>query len=361
MGLGAGDAGRPRTGGLWTRGDGAGGRGLGIGVVRGWGRRAEGLKVRGWDCGGLRPRPPSLFLSVLSHPSPLRLQAPSGGGSNLRRGRAAGRPRLAGARWLRPGTLPGSRGSAALTCAARLCVGKQVPGLPRPGAPPLLSAARGHWRGDSVRSLGLGPQGRRLRLASHLGAWKPPRSMHRGGVGGAAGSPRDPRRPPPPPAGGALATPGRLGERVLAPPLPSPRKRESMRMRAAERLVCRDSLLEHTPAFVPSVSLDPGTTPGFAVAYYLSANRGEVPKSVAAQDPPPVLFLQILCFPGHPLPSLRRKARDRSRFFLLLGVYQTREGYADEHGRCLVAGRRACVVLGRTNTSWPDKARLRKA
>lgn len=183
----------------------------------------------------------------------------------------------------------------------------------------------------------------------------------RGGVGGAAGSPRDPRRPPPPPAGGALATPGRLGERVLAPPLPSPRKRESMRMRAAERLVCRDSLLEHTPAFVPSVSLDPGTTPGFAVEYYLSANRGEVPKSVAAQDPPPVLFLQILCFPGHPLPSLRRKARDRSRFFLLLGVYQTREGYADEHGRCLVAGRRACVVLGRTNTSWPDKARLRKA
>lgn len=46
--------------------------------------------MRGPDCGGLWPRPPSLFLSLLSQPPLLRLPGRREGGRSLRQGRAEG-------------------------------------------------------------------------------------------------------------------------------------------------------------------------------------------------------------------------------------------------------------------------------
>lgn len=116
----------------WRQGHwGAGGAGLGTlgwsGVgdedSGGWGTRAEGLKVRG---------PPSLLFSLLSQPSPLQLPAASGGGGNLRQGRGAGNRGWLGLGGSVPGRSPAHMAPPRLPARPRLCVGQQVPGLPRP-------------------------------------------------------------------------------------------------------------------------------------------------------------------------------------------------------------------------------------
>lgn len=201
-----------------------GSRGPGDKDGGGWGTGAEGLKVRG---------PPSLLLSLLSQPSPLRLPAPSGGAAGERR-----RQRwLAGAGGLSLRTSSGSHGSAALTCAAAaLCRAA--------GPPPLLPAAQGHGKGDSVRSAGLGPR-RNLRRGSPS-SWGRRADSDRmvvRWVWEEAGCPsprcRDPRRPPAAPAGGALDTAATTGAAACPHPLLNvPRKRASMQVKAAKRLIC---------------------------------------------------------------------------------------------------------------------------
>lgn len=108
--------------------------------------------------------------------------------------------------------------------ARPLCVGEQVPAMPRPciRAPHSHAGRQRHRRGDSVRPLGLGPWsslgcgspagGTRTRLGSQESAagWERELGSRARGAG-------TPPRPPPPPAGGALATPGRFGQRLLNP------------------------------------------------------------------------------------------------------------------------------------------------
>lgn len=95
----------------------------------------------------------------------------------------------------------GSRGSAALTCAAAaLCrgPGSRVAKAERPGLPSLLPGAQGHRRDDSVPSWG-------LRLLSHLGTWNPARiGWTRSGAGEGARSPSPRCRDAPGRAGGLL-------------------------------------------------------------------------------------------------------------------------------------------------------------
>ena len=223
VGLGAGDAGRSKTGGLGTWGD----RVLGAQTVG-----AEGAGPRDRRCGaetgvvsGRAPHPPS-FVSLLSEPSPLRLPNPSGGGSNLRQGCAERGDRgwlgLAGPV---PASSPAHVAPPRSPARPRLCVGEQVPATTRPciRAPHSHVGRQRHRRGDSVRPLGLGPRsslgcgspavrGTRTRLGSQESAagWERELGSRARGAG-------TPPRPPPPPAGGALATPGRFGQRLLNP------------------------------------------------------------------------------------------------------------------------------------------------
>lgn len=220
--MGAGGAGRSRTGGLRTWGD----RMLGAQTVG-----AEGAGPRDRRCGaetgvvsGRAPHPPLLrFLAP-------RTFAPSAAESERRRlkpaagVRGGGRQWLAGARWPSSCKFTGSRGSAALTCAAALCwgAGSRDAKALHPG-PPLARRPPETPEGGLRPAFGAGPAEQPgLRLPGRGNEDQARIARVGGGLGDGAGFPsprcRDPPpRPPPPPAGGALATPGRFGQRLLNP------------------------------------------------------------------------------------------------------------------------------------------------
>lgn len=133
--------------------------GLGTWMVGGWGQGQWGLADGGRGSEGAGPSLSALLLVLPTF-------APSAPSSERRWRKPAAQARrrqpwLAKVGWLSPWMFTGSRGSNALTCAAAaLCwaAGSRVAKAARPGPPPLLPAAQGHQRDDSVRSLGLGPR-----------------------------------------------------------------------------------------------------------------------------------------------------------------------------------------------------------
>lgn len=161
-------------------------------------RGAEGLGVRG------PPSPPGAP-SLLACGGRLRAEvAETRGGARRRPG---GR-RLGGSV---PGRPPAHVAPPRSPARPRLCVGQQVPGLPRPcvrvPAPP--AGCPGTPEGHCVRPLG------GVRGGTSAAAPQPPGDWTLLGWDVPAAGPRSrsqsPRRPPPPPAGGAPATPAKLG------------------------------------------------------------------------------------------------------------------------------------------------------
>nr|XP_020741011.1 collagen alpha-1(XXVI) chain [Odocoileus virginianus texanus] len=145
---------------------------------------------------GRAPHPPS-FVSLLSEPSPLRLPNPSGGGSNLRQGCADGGDRG----WLGPSSckFTGSRGSAALTCAAALCwgAGSRDAKALHPG-PPLARRPPETPEGGLRPAFGVGPvEQPGLRLPGRGNEDQARIARVGGGLGEGAGFPSPRCRDPP--------------------------------------------------------------------------------------------------------------------------------------------------------------------
>lgn len=227
---------------------GAGDKDMGPG---GAGRRYLGAGDAGWavrgaeDGRGAAGAGPTLS-SLLPQPSRPWPAAASGGGGNPRRGEAAaGRLRLGGSV---PGRPPAHVAPPRSPARPRLCVGQQVPGLPRPcvrvSAPP--AGCPGTPEGHCVRSLG------GVRGGTPAAAPQPPGDSTLLGWDGPAAGPRSRSQSPRRPDRGGLLLLRRqvaprplqrsLGQRLLSPLSNSPRKRGSTQVKAAKTPPSRKSL-----------------------------------------------------------------------------------------------------------------------
>lgn len=209
---------------------GPGGAGRWCRGLRSWGGQCLGMRTRG--SGGAGPR----GWRCGAHPL---LCSPNLLASGCRLRAEVADPAAGG--WVLCPRGPSAHVAPPLTCAARLCVGQQVPGWPRPcvRVPASPAGRPGRRRGTGAGAV----KEPRRRLLRHL---ETVTCSDGGGSGEPAPEPAAPgaRRPPPPPAGGALAT-------LLSPRLHFPQKTRRHAGEAAKTPPVRNSLGMSSPPPLP--------------------------------------------------------------------------------------------------------------